>query len=159
VQGEQGSPGPPGPPGPPGELPLLPPELAGFQQNSLARWRREFNDINTEDSAKTKTGSPGPSDNNDGPKYIDIVSSIYSMRQDLERIRKPVGTRENPVMTCKDLFYGHPQFKDGDYNYIYLIVVNYFTVSYHTNLHSTYQNYINNYQTITIINSIYTVRL
>jgi len=124
VQGEQGAPGPPGPPGPPGELPLLPPELAGFQQNSLARWRREFNDINTEDSAKTKTGSSGPSDNNDGPKYIDIVSSIYSMRQDLERIRKPVGTRENPVMTCKDLFYGHPQFKDGNYNYFHMIDVN-----------------------------------
>lgn len=157
VQGEQGSPGPPGPPGPPGELPLLPPELAGFQQNALARWKREFNDINTEDSKKSKTDNSGPNDNNDGPKYIDIVSSIYGMRQDLERIRKPVGTRDNPVMTCKDLFYGHPQFKDGNYNYIRIINVNYFTVSYYTNLHSTKIVY---YQAITIINSIlYAFRL
>lgn len=59
-------------------------------------------------------GGSGPGLGDDGPKYVDIVSSIYGMRQDLERIRKPVGTRENPVMTCKDLFYGHPQFKDGN---------------------------------------------
>lgn len=137
-QGEQGLPGPPGPPGPPGELPLLPPELAGFQQNALARWRRELrllNDVNADDADPTTTPTPttarskadgggrGDTDRpepgdggggvGDGPKYVDIVSSIYGMRQDLERIRKPVGTRENPVMTCKDLFYGHPQFKDG----------------------------------------------
>jgi hypothetical protein len=43
-----------------------------------------------------------------------MYSSIYTMRQDLDRIRKPVGTREHPVRTCKDLFYGHPQFKDGE---------------------------------------------
>jgi collagen type V/XI/XXIV/XXVII alpha len=30
-------------------------------------------------------------------------------------MRKPVGTRENPVRTCKDLHYGHPQFADGWY--------------------------------------------
>lgn len=47
-----------------------------------------------------------------------MYSSIYAMRQDLERIRKPVGTRDNPVRTCKDLFYGHPQFKDGECNRI-----------------------------------------
>lgn len=35
------------------------------------------------------------------------------MRQDLERIKKPIGSRENPVRTCKDLFYGHPKFEDG----------------------------------------------
>jgi len=114
AQGEQGLPGPPGPPGPPGELPLLPPELAGFQQNALARWRRELNDVNSDENATTTTGSPASSNDKDGPNYVDIVSSIYGMRQDLERIRKPVGTRENPVMTCKDLFYGHPQFKDGN---------------------------------------------
>lgn len=122
AQGEQGPPGQPGPPGPPGELPLLPPELADFQQSSLARWRRELNDIEATDddrSQYTTTGGPAPAGGGDGgPKYADIVSSIYGMRQDLERIRKPVGTRENPVMTCKDLFYGHPQFKDGTSYYM-----------------------------------------
>nr|CAD7427672.1 unnamed protein product [Timema monikensis] len=50
-----------------------------------------------------------------GGKFLDMYSSIYTMRQDLDRMRKPVGTRENPVRTCRDLFYGHPQFKDGKY--------------------------------------------
>lgn len=50
-----------------------------------------------------------------GPKFLDMYSSIYSMRQELDRIRKPVGTRENPARTCKDLFYGHPQFESNWY--------------------------------------------
>lgn len=48
-----------------------------------------------------------------GPKFLDMYSSIYAMRQELDRIRKPIGSRENPVRTCKDLFYGHPHFNDG----------------------------------------------
>lgn len=47
------------------------------------------------------------------PGFLDIYSAIYSMRQDLDRIRKPIGTKENPGRSCKDLFFGHPQFKDG----------------------------------------------
>jgi hypothetical protein len=50
-----------------------------------------------------------------------MYSSIYTMRQDLDRIRKPVGTREHPVRTCKDLFYGHPQFKDGEQSHLFRI--------------------------------------
>lgn len=50
-----------------------------------------------------------------GPKFLDIYSSIYAMRQELDRIRKPIGSRENPARTCKDLFYGHPHFYDGQY--------------------------------------------
>lgn len=48
-----------------------------------------------------------------GPEFLDIYSSIYAMRQELDRIRKPTGSRANPVRTCRDLFYGHPHFKDG----------------------------------------------
>jgi collagen type V/XI/XXIV/XXVII alpha len=54
-----------------------------------------------------------------GGKFLDMYSSIYTMRQDLDRIRKPVGTREHPVRTCKDLFYGHPQFKDGEQSHLF----------------------------------------
>lgn len=46
-------------------------------------------------------------------KLLDMYSSIYTMRQDLERIKKPQGSKENPVRSCKDLYFGHPQFKDG----------------------------------------------
>ena len=48
-----------------------------------------------------------------GPKFVDMYTSIYNMRQDLDKIRKPVGTKENPGRSCKDLHYGHPQFADG----------------------------------------------
>lgn len=50
----------------------------------------------------------------DGLKFLDMYNSIYAMRQDLERARKPLGTRENPARNCKDLYYGHPQFLNGN---------------------------------------------
>jgi len=37
------------------------------------------------------------------------------MRIELEKIKKPIGTRESPARTCQDLHYGHPQMKDGFY--------------------------------------------
>jgi len=37
------------------------------------------------------------------------------MRIELEKIKKPTGTRNNPARTCQDLHYGHPQIKDGYY--------------------------------------------
>lgn len=46
-------------------------------------------------------------------KFLDMYNSIYSMRQDLERVKKPYGTRDNPARTCKDLYYGHSQFTSG----------------------------------------------
>lgn len=46
-------------------------------------------------------------------KFLDMYSSIYSMRQDLERVKKPIGTRDNPARTCKDLYYGHSSFDNG----------------------------------------------
>lgn len=42
-----------------------------------------------------------------------MYNNIYTMRQDLEMVRKPVGTRDNPARTCKDLYYGHALFPDG----------------------------------------------
>lgn len=47
-------------------------------------------------------------------KLKEVYSDIYNMRVELERTRKPLGTRDNPVRTCRDLFYGHPHFKDGN---------------------------------------------
>lgn len=35
------------------------------------------------------------------------------MRQELEKVRKPTGSKENPSMTCRDLYYGYPHLPDG----------------------------------------------
>jgi collagen type V/XI/XXIV/XXVII alpha len=37
------------------------------------------------------------------------------MRIELEKMKKPIGTRESPARSCKDLLFGHPQLKDGFY--------------------------------------------
>lgn len=50
----------------------------------------------------------------EGPNVcLEVYSKIYLLSQELDRIRNPMGTKENPVRTCKDLYYGHPDFKDG----------------------------------------------
>lgn len=56
-------------------------------------------------------------ENYDTLKFLDMYNTIYAMRQDLERTKKPVGTRESPARSCKDLFYGHSSFNDGILSY------------------------------------------
>lgn len=68
------------------------------------------------------------SDELDG-KLLDMYTNIYTMRQDLDRLKKPIGTKDNPSRTCKDLFYGHPKFKGNLHNFY-----NYFMIS---NSHSS----------------------
>lgn len=46
---------------------------------------------------------------------ITVYTDIYNMRIELEKIKKPIGTRNSPARTCQDLHYGHPQMKDGFY--------------------------------------------
>lgn len=116
VGGPKGEPGPaglPGPAGPPGELPLLPPELlfganaAPSSGNKAGRRKRAV-----ETGAKGERASLDE-DTELVAKLQEVYSDIYDMRLELERVRKPLGTRDNPVRTCRDLFYGHPHFKDG----------------------------------------------
>lgn len=46
-------------------------------------------------------------------KLLDINKAFTNIQQQLHLMRKPIGTRENPARTCRDLFYGHPDLKDG----------------------------------------------
>lgn len=78
----------------------------------------ESDTTTTESDSETKSKQKAKRKEDIGPKFLDMYSSIYAMRQELDRIRKPLGTKENPVRTCKDLYYGHPQFKDGEKNNI-----------------------------------------
>lgn len=115
VGGPKGEPGPaglPGPPGPPGELPLLPPELL-FGSNAAPSGAKA--------GRRKRAAEPGvkgeratlDDDVELTAKLQEVYSDIYDMRLELERVKKPLGTRDNPVRTCRDLFYGHPHFKDG----------------------------------------------
>ena len=36
------------------------------------------------------------------------------MRIQLEKMRKPIGTRDSPARTCKDLSHGHSKLEDGE---------------------------------------------
>lgn len=80
----------------------------------LTCYREEISEDVAGDVTEKNKSKKGDVKEDLGGKFLDMYSSIYTMRQDLDRIRKPVGTREHPVRTCKDLFYGHPQFKDGE---------------------------------------------
>lgn len=50
-----------------------------------------------------------------GEGMEDIFSSLNTLKQDIERMKYPMGTPNNPARTCKDLQLCHPEFPDGEY--------------------------------------------
>jgi len=46
---------------------------------------------------------------------LTVYTDVYNMRIELEKIKKPIGTRNSPARTCKDLHVGHPMMKDDFY--------------------------------------------
>ena len=108
-KGDRGSSGPAGPPGPPGELPLLPPDILFQRDAPFNRNKREARG----DAINKRTRPQKDSD----VDLITVYTDIYNMRIELEKIKKPTGTRNNPARTCQDLHFGHPQSKDGKNKY------------------------------------------
>ena len=49
----------------------------------------------------------------DDVDLVTVYTDVYNMRIKLERMKKPIGTRDSPARSCKDLHHGHPQLKDG----------------------------------------------
>lgn len=43
----------------------------------------------------------------------EIFGSLSSLKQDIEHMKYPIGTQNNPARTCKDLQLCHPDFPDG----------------------------------------------
>ncbi len=102
-KGDRGAQGVAGAPGPPGELPLLPPDVL-FQKDEPFRGKREIR------------GDTVPRDQQ-GDLDVDLVTvytDVYNMRIELEKMRKPIGTRDSPARSCKDLSHGHSKLEDGN---------------------------------------------
>lgn len=49
-----------------------------------------------------------------GEGMEDIFGSLNNLKQDIERMKYPMGTQNNPARTCKDLQLCHPEFPDGE---------------------------------------------
>lgn len=45
----------------------------------------------------------------------EIFGSLNSLKQDIEHMKFPMGTQNNPARTCKDLQLCHPDFPDGEF--------------------------------------------
>ncbi len=126
-KGDAGPQGVPGSPGPPGELPLLPPDIL-FQKDAPAssssdrrrlRGRRHRRDADAGpdrgDLGRRDRSSSSSSSSSDEVDLVTVYTDVYNMRVELERMKKPLGTRSHPARACKDLAQGHPQLEDGFY--------------------------------------------
>ncbi|KAG7270504.1 hypothetical protein CRUP_005053 [Coryphaenoides rupestris] len=45
----------------------------------------------------------------------DVFGSLNNLKQDIERMKFPMGTQDNPARTCNDLHLSQPDFPDGEY--------------------------------------------
>ena len=43
----------------------------------------------------------------------EVFASLTSMKNEVDQMRKPLGTFESPARTCKELMMVQPDFKDG----------------------------------------------
>lgn len=50
-----------------------------------------------------------------GEEMEDVFGSLYNLKQDIERMKFPMGTQDNPARTCNDLRLSQPDFPDGEY--------------------------------------------
>ncbi|KAB1280210.1 Collagen alpha-1 chain [Camelus dromedarius] len=102
-KGEAGHPGPPGPPGPPGEV-IQPLPI------QASRTRRHIDASQLMDDGE---GAESYMDYADGME--EVFGSLNSLKLEIEQMKRPLGTQQNPARTCKDLQLCHPDFPDGEY--------------------------------------------
>nr|XP_054751416.1 collagen alpha-1(I) chain-like [Lytechinus pictus] len=101
--GTAGQPGPPGPPGPPGEVQVMgfayqPPSQASKGPSQYSHYYRDEIPKTVEELDRTKFEMYLA-------KFEFQIQSMYA----------PIGSREMPARSCKDLFKCFPDAVDGDY--------------------------------------------
>uniref|UniRef100_A0A3P9NHP9 Fibrillar collagen NC1 domain-containing protein n=1 Tax=Poecilia reticulata TaxID=8081 RepID=A0A3P9NHP9_POERE len=87
-RGDRGPAGPPGPPGPPATF---------VQPLPIQEGRRKRRRHSDEDGME------------------EVFATLSSMKNDVELMRKPLGTFESPARTCKELMMVQSNYKDGEY--------------------------------------------
>uniref|UniRef100_A0A803T8X0 Fibrillar collagen NC1 domain-containing protein n=1 Tax=Anolis carolinensis TaxID=28377 RepID=A0A803T8X0_ANOCA len=112
IPGPAGPLGPPGPPGLPVEkwhvyyVPQGPPgEVIQPLPIQSPKKTRRSSDAMMSDAADSLL------DYTDGME--EIFGSLNALKQDIEHMKYPMGTQNNPARTCKDLQLCHPDFPDG----------------------------------------------
>uniref|UniRef100_A0A8C3J5D6 Fibrillar collagen NC1 domain-containing protein n=1 Tax=Calidris pygmaea TaxID=425635 RepID=A0A8C3J5D6_9CHAR len=122
AKGDAGISGPAGPLGPPGP-PGLP--VSNFIQSSIQITPGPPGEVIQPlpiQSPKKTRRSPDYMLSDAGDNILDysdgmeeIFGSLNSLKQDIEHMKYPMGTQNNPARTCKDLQLCHPDFPDGTY--------------------------------------------
>merc|ERR1739838_718345 len=50
-----------------------------------------------------------------GSELGEIFAALESLKQELQMMKEPMGTKGNPARSCRDLWLCHQDFPDGDY--------------------------------------------
>uniref|UniRef100_A0A3Q1EYJ9 Collagen, type XI, alpha 1b n=1 Tax=Acanthochromis polyacanthus TaxID=80966 RepID=A0A3Q1EYJ9_9TELE len=103
-KGDPGLIGPPGLPGPPGDV-IQPLPI----QQSSRKTRRQAEMQGDEALADYGIDGMGM----EGME--DVFGSLNNLKQDIERMKFPMGTQDNPARTCNDLHLSQPDYPDGEY--------------------------------------------
>src|SRR5205085_873062 len=95
------------PQGPPGEGPPIPLD-ALFQASTTKGPRSKRSAYNMVDEAVDSGNASEASGTLTG-----IYANIYVIRKEISYLKRPMGTKENPSRTCKDIFLAYKEFESG----------------------------------------------
>uniref|UniRef100_A0A8C5HEZ4 Collagen, type V, alpha 3a n=1 Tax=Gouania willdenowi TaxID=441366 RepID=A0A8C5HEZ4_GOUWI len=116
-RGDRGPAGLPGPPGLPAAWVQPLPIREGKRKRrrhsdrtgGAARSQEEDADLDMEEFLQ------GDQPLEDAEGMEEVFASLSSMKNEVDLMRKPLGTFESPARTCKELMMVRPAYKDGDY--------------------------------------------